>query len=493
MHIYDVVIIGAGVMGCAVARALSRYKIDVAVLEKAHDIGEGSSKANSGIIQAGFHARGGSLKGRSCVDGNALFPALVKELDVPYKNSGGLMVAFNDEGIEKLREKAARAVQSGAAPLPIISGDEARAREPRLSERVVAAMVAPTTGIISPFDLVYATAQNAEANGVEFFFNSEVERIEHSQSSKPYLLHLKDGSTIGVRCVANMAGENANTLDAQVKPADYVVKPRVGEFLVLDKQDPATAITHVIYQAEENDEGGALLAPTVEGNLVAGPTSRDVKNYHDTATTQAGLNHVWRVAQKIIPDLDKSTVITNFAGVRTNIVNVEKEKKDFVVRASAERFVSALGIKNPGMTSSPKLARLVVDLLVKEGLTLEPDPLFEPRRKAYVPFLKSKASRQKALVKSDESYGTIICRCEQITEGDIRAILRAPFAPTTMDGLKRRLRVGMGRCQGGFCLPRAVSVLAQEAKKPAAFIKKGEQGGFPVLGQSKARRSSYDV
>lgn len=423
MQAYDVVVIGAGVMGCAVARELSRHKLDVVVLERAHDMGEGSSKANSGIIQAGFHVRGGSLKGRSCVEGNALFPALVKELEVPYKNCGGLMVAFNDESIEKLKLKGARAVQSGAAPLPIISGQEARRLEPRLSERVIAAMLATTTGIISPFDLVFATAQNAEANGVEFCFNAEVERIEQGGSGASYLVHCKDGTSIAARFVANMAGDDANTLDAQVKPADYVIKPRLGEFLVFDKQDPSTAITQLIYQAEETDEGGALLAPTVEGNLVAGPTSRDVKDYRNTATTKEGLDHVWRVAQKIIPDLDKGSIITNFAGVRTNIVNIDKEKKDFVVRASAPCFVSALGIKNPGMTSSPLLAKQVVELLAKEGMKTEADPTFTPRRMAYTPFLKSSSARQKTLVKKDESYGTIICRCEHITEGDVRAVL----------------------------------------------------------------------
>lgn len=488
MQVYDVVVIGAGIMGCTVARELSRYKLDVLVLERAHDLGEGSSKANSGIIQAGFHARGGSLKGRSCVEGNALFPALTQELEVPYINCGGLMVAFNDIGIDKLREKALRAEMSGAAPMPIISGDEARALEPRLSKRVIAAMWAPTTGIISPFAFVLALAQNAYSNGVEFRFNSEVEHIERKASGSQdscYVVHLKDGRHIATRYVANMAGDEAMLLDAQVHPADYIIKPRVGEFLVFDKQDPIDAITHVIYQAEETDEGGTLLSPTIEGNLLAGPTSRNISDFLDRRTTRKGLEHVWRVAKKLIPDLDISKVISNFAGVRTNIANVDKEKKDFIVRVSALRFVSALGIKNPGMTSSPALAKRVVKLLSEEGLRLEEDEAFSPRRKAYTPFLKCAKKQQDALIKNDGSYGRVLCRCESITEGDVRAILASDLAPTSLDGLKHRLRTGMGRCQGAFCTPRIVSIMAREAGIPETSVIKGEYGGTLVARRVK--------
>lgn len=476
----DVAVIGAGVMGCAVARELSRYRLDVLVLERAHDMGEGSSKANSGLVQAGFHARGGSLKGRSCVAGNALFPALTDELGVPFINCGGLMVAFHDGGIEKLREKAARAVESGAAPMPIVGGDEARALEPRLSPRVVAAMVAPTTGIVSPFDLVFAMAQNAFANGVGFRFNAGVERVEACPGGG-YTLHLAGGGRVVARYVANMAGDGAMPLDSQVHPGDYVIEPRIGEFLVLDKQDPADAVTHVIYQAEENDEGGTLLAPTVEGNLVVGPTSRNVRDFLDRSTTQAGLDHVWRVARKIIPDLDKGTVIANFAGVRTNITNVGKDKKDFVVRASAPGFVSALGIKNPGMTASPALARMAVGLLAGEGLALEADSAFNPYRKAYVPFLERSKAEQDALIRKDPRYGNVVCSCEGVTEGDVCAVMAGDLPPTTLDGLKHRLRIGMGRCQGSFCHPRTVPVLARALGVPETAVAKGESGGRLVM------------
>lgn len=490
MEKVDVAVIGAGVMGCAVARELSRYKLDVLVLERAHDVGEGSSKANSGIVHAGFHPRGGSLKGRSCVEGNAAFPQLCAELQVPFVRSGGMMVAFDEGGVEKLREKARRAQLNGAGELPIVDGDAARRIEPRLSQRVIAAMVADSTGIVTPFDLVLGLAQNAARNGVRFRFNARVERIERAtgagdgctaEGGRRYVLHLEDGGAVAARFVANMAGDAAHVMDAQVHPADYVVRPRLGEYVVFDKQDPARAVTHVIYQAAEHDEGGTLLAPTVEGNLLAGPTSVNVRRFDDTASTARGIAHVVGVAKKIIPDLDEGRIIANFAGVRANIVNVSKELKDFVVRVSAPGFVSALGIKNPGLTSSPALACLAVRLLAEEGMRLEEDPAFDPHRQRYVPFLQRDGAEQKRLMEADEAYARVICRCEGVTAGDVRAVMAQPLPPSTMAGVKRRLRCGMGRCQGAFCQPRVAAVMADALGVPQRSVPAGERGGRFVL------------
>ncbi len=492
METVDVAILGGGVLGCAVARELSRYKLDVCVLERAHDVGEGSSKANSGIVHAGFQPRAGSLKGRSCVGGNAAFDMLACELQVPFIRCGGLMVAFSAEGEEKLHAKAERGRGNGAPGMEIVDGEAARVLEPRLSPKVTKALTAPSTGVVSPFQLVLALAQNAQANGVRFRFNAQVVTIEHAPGAAcagaggiavglpegcRYLIHLSDGSAVAARYVANMAGDSAEELDAQVAHADLVVRPRAGDYLVFDKQNPETAITHVIYQAADNGEGGTLLAPTVEGNLLAGPTSRNVRSFRDTASLESGLAHVRRVARKVIPDIDFSQAIANFAGARANIVNVAKERKDFVVRASAPGFVSALGIKNPGLTASPYLAQLAVRQLADEGLALEPNPDFNPLRQAYVPFLKRDAADQRRLLAADPSYGRVVCRCEGITEGDVRAVLAGPLPPSTLDGVKRRLRVGMGRCQGGFCMPRVVPAMANAMGMVPNQVLKGEGGG----------------
>lgn len=480
---WDVAVIGAGAVGCAVARDLARYQLSCVVLERAHDVGEGSSKANSGIVHAGFQPRARSLKGLSCVRGNELLRTLVHDLEVPFVPCGGMMVAFDDNGVEKLREKMERGVANGAPGLRIVDGDEARSVEPRLSPAVTAALMAPSTGIVSPFALVCALAENAWDNGVEFRFRAAVERVEPCAGG--WRLHGADGSAEEARFVVNAAGDEAALLDAQVHPADVVVRPRLGEYLVFDKQDPARAVTHVLYQAAQTDEGGTLLAPTVDGNLLAGPTSRNVRDFRTAATSAVGLAHVARVARKLVPDLDMGAVIRNFAGVRTNIVNVSKELKDFVVRPAAPGFVSVLGIKNPGLTASPALAREAVAALHREGLPLRERPDFNPHRERYVPFLERDGADQARLLAADARYGRVVCRCENVTEGDVRAVLRHPLAPTTLSGVKRRLRCGMGRCQGQFCEPRLVQAVADAWGCAPSAVPEGEYGGRVVMREVK--------
>ena len=469
---YDVCIVGGGVIGCMVARELARYKLDVLVLERANDVGKGSSKANSGLIHTGFHARGGSLKGTSTVEGNALYTDLAHELEVPFERVGGLYCAFGPNGQEKIREKRQRAYENGAGWLPLLSGAEARELEPRLSQSVIEAMWAESTGIISPFALVVACAENAAQNGVRFRFGAKVERIERDERWwddgrgggcwGSWRLWLEDGACVQAPFVVNAAGDMAALLDAQVHPADLIVQPKRGQFYVFDKQggpDAPLPIRHVLFQAQENDEGGTLLAPTIDGNIIAGPTSEDVRYFHQNATTAEGLAHVQRVAEKIVPGIDLRRVITEFAGVRANISNVVKEKKDFVVRASAPGFVSALGIKNPGMTCAPALAKLAVRILAQEGLPLEVDSSFGPYRKRRVPFLECDGEEQKRLLAQDERFGHVLCRCEKITEGDVRRELEGTLPPVDFEGVKHRLRTGMGRCQGGFCKPRVQAIL----------------------------------
>ena len=489
-------------MGCMVARELSRYKLDVVVLERANDVGKGSSKANSGLIHTGFHARAGSLKGVTTVEGNALYTQLARELDVPFQRIGGLYCAFGPTGMERIRQKHDRALGNGAGDLPIVDGDEARAMEPRLSGGVIAAMVAESTGIISPFSLVIACAENACANGVGFRFNAQVERIGHVRGR--YRVWLADGGWQDARFVVNCAGDMAAVLDAQIHPADLVVEPRRGQYYVFDKQgvlDAPPPIRHVLFQAAENDEGGTLLAPTIDGNILAGPTSETVRRFHETATTAEGLEHVRAVARKLVPDLQMGRVINAFAGMRANIANMAKEQKDFVVRASAPGFVSLLGIKNPGMTCAPALALRAVALLADEGLRLEADPAFSPVRRRRVPFLDCPADEQRSLLEADPSFGHVLCRCERITEGDVRRELSGVLPPVDFEGVKHRLRCGMGRCQGGFCKLRVQAILdenehiapgALRSRRAESFaVPNGSGVQYPASRSCEADR--YDV
>ena len=481
----DVLIIGAGVIGCMAARELSRFKLDITVLERNSDVCEGSSKSNSGLIHAGFHPRGGSLKGRGCVEGNAMYERICSELDVPLKRTGSLYAAFGPNGEERIRSKYKNGIQNGVPDMRIISGDEARRIEPCLSQEVISALWAPTAAIISPFKLVVALYESALKNGVRFELSTEVKNIyPYGGKSDPsgWQIEAADGRIFNARYVINAAGDQAEPLDTQVHPANLVIKPRRGQFYVFDKN---SQIKTPVYQSQETDEGGILVTPTIEGNLLAGPTSEDVPDYTHTETTKDGLAKVLQVTRKIFPDVDPGDVITSFAGVRTNIKNMDKEQKDFVVRLSARHFVSALGIKNPGMSAAPALVRRMIDLLKDDGLAAEPDPDFDPLRPAYVPFLQSDAARQKKLISADPAYARMICRCENITEGDLRHIAALDSCPHTIEAIKCRLRTGMGRCQGGFCTPRVLSILSEIWQTPPEKIPYSEAGGAVSMGVVK--------
>lgn len=475
---YDVVITGAGILGCLTARELAKYKLDILVIDKESDIGEGATKANSGVLYAGFHARGGSLKGISCARGNRMHEKLCSELDVPVSYTGSLFVAFHEEGMDAVRDKMKKGEKNGVPGMRMISAEEARNMEPMLSERVIGAMYAPTTGIISPFRLVLHAAYNAALNGVEFRFGTLAEDIA-TLDDGTYRIHTDKG-IVDARCVVNASGEGAAAVESFVRPRDLVIKPKRGEYMVFDTPSP---ISHVIYQAQENGEKGTLLAPTVDGNMLVGPTSCSVPGYERTETSQEGVDHLVRVAKKILPELDLGNVTAGFAGIRANIENLPKEEKDFVVRESAPGFISALGIKNPGMTASPYLAEMITVLLRESGLRMEKNGSFDPCYHAKPLFLKASSREQQMMLAENPAYGNAVCRCEGVTEGDIISVLGAPLPPHDINGLKKRLRTGMGRCQGGFCTPQIIEILSREWSIPPEKIFKSGEGSMFVKGR----------
>lgn len=478
---YDVAIIGGGILGVTVARMLSRYQLKIVVIEQHYDIGEGSSKSNSGVLAAGFHPRPGSLKAISCVKGNEMYKDICERLDVPVNYLGSLMVAFGEASLEKVHSKMEKGTKSGVPGLKLISGDEARAMEPLLSDQVIEALYAPTTAVVDVFKLILHNAQLAALNGVEFLLDTEVTQLDRSEDG--FLISTNKGN-FNSRYVINTAGENADWIEHFLKPCELVIKPRRGQYYVFEKENPCP-IHHVIYQAQDTDEKGCLITPTIDGNLLAGPTSEDVRSYQNTDTSKEGLDKVERVAKKIIPDLDMSKVITSFAGVRANITNIEKEQKDFIVRKSTDHMVSALGIKNPGITSAPYLCTIMIDLLTSDGLLLTPKEDCLMRLHKQKNFFSCTEEEQKKLLAEDKDYARVVCRCEKVTLGDIKRVLHEPLPPTSIDGIKRRLRIGMGKCQGGFCTPELLEILSKEWNLPVEKICKSVHGSELVKGNVK--------
>ena len=499
---------GSGTAACGDVSGRAERRLRIAVIDKAYDVGEGAAKANSGILYPGIQARGGSLKGISCVQGSAMYDDICRELGVPLKRVGSLYTAFSEEGVEKMMKKYERGLENGAPGMRIISGDEAREMEPRLSDKVIKAIYNPTTGIISPFALVVRLSEAAAENGADFVFDCEALGIDAPEDG-PFTVKTSCGE-LRARYIVNASGGNASLTESMVRPQDIVVKPSRGQFYIFDKQeDPSETLRHVIYQAADNDEGGTLISPTVEGNIIAGPTSEDVRTFDDTDTTAEGLAHVERVAKKLLPGLDMGKAITNFAGVRANITNIDKEHKDFVIRRSARGMVSAVGIKNPGMTSAPYLAERIIDILEEDGLFGEGGRCAEMAgsgsgadapnhsssavtgstgfkgREGRVPFLQLDAETQERLWAEDSRYGRVVCRCEQITEGDIVRALHSPLPPRSLNGLKKRLRVGMGRCQGSFCTARVIEIICRETGCRPEDILKSTAGSRLVKGRLK--------
>ena len=480
---YDVMIIGAGVTGSAIARELMRKKRKVAVLERCSDICEGTSKANSGIVHAGFDATPGTLKAKMNVQGSKRMEALSKELDFSYKRNGSLVLCFEDADRSKLEELLEKAEKNGVEGCQIISGDEVRQMEPQVSDQVVAALYAPAGGIVCPFHMTMGYAENACSNGVEFFLNTQVDTIEkNGDSYRISTLHTdtKNKETFEAKVVINAAGVYADVFNNMVSENKLHITARKGEYCLLDK-DAGTHVSHTIFQLPSKMGKGVLVTPTVHGNLLVGPTAVDVDDKEAINTTASGLDSLTATAARSVKNVPMRQVITSFAGLRAH-----EDSDDFVIGEAkdAKGFINAAGIESPGLSSAPAIAEMVTDI-VKELLPLEKNPDFIGTRKGILrPDTLSLEERNK-LIKEHPEYGNIICRCEMITEGEIMDSIHRPLGARSLDGVKRRTRAGMGRCQAGFCSPRTMEILEREVPMSMFDITKNGVGSNIVVGYNK--------
>ncbi len=451
---YDVVIIGGGVVGCAVARLLSAYEGTMALLERGADVAEGASKANSGIVHAGFDAKPGTLKARLNVEGSRMYEALCRETGAPYGQPGAMVLAFSDEEMQTVRQLMAQGLENGVEGLSVIDGAQVLALEPNANPAVKGALLAETSGLTSPYELTCALADDAAQEGVCFRLGTEVTSIEKIEGG--YRLQTNRG-TVETRLLVNCAGVASAELHNQISNKKLHITPRKGEYYLLDRSVPLT-FTRTMFQTPTKMGKGVLVSPTMHGNLLLGPTAQDVTDNRDVSTTAEALAMAAEAAKLTWPKENLRTVITTFAGMRAH-----EDGGDFIIGATegAQGAYEAIGIESPGLTAAPAIAKMLCEQIAGEnGLKKKASWQGAPKRPK--PFYAMATEERAEAVKRDPLYGNLVCRCEQVTEAEIRAAIRRPVGATTIDAVKRRTRAGMGRCQGGFCSPRVLEILAEE-------------------------------
>ena len=474
---YDAVIIGGGAVGCAVARYLSRYRLDICLVERGEDVCVGTSKANSAICHAGFDAPVGSAKARFNVEGSQMMEGLSQELDFPYRRCGSLVLCFDEAELPHLRELLERGVQNGVEGLEILDRAALRALEPAVSDKAVAALWAPTGAVLCPFGMTIALAENAAANGCAFRFNTEVARIERRDGF--FRLHT-GGDCIDARVVISAAGVYGDALHNQLCADKLTIVPRRGEYCLLDRTC-GQLVQHTIFQLPSAMGKGVLVTPTVHGNLLVGPTAVDQPDKDRTATTAEGLRSVAETAAKSVENLPMRDVITSFAGLRAHLSGPED---DFIVGESTDGFFEAVGIESPGLSSAPAIGRYLAELAAAKLHAAEKEDFVAQRQDMPHPREMDFASRQD-LIARDPAYGQVICRCEGVTEGEIRDAIRRVPGARSLDGVKRRVRAGMGRCQGGFCGPKVMELLSRELHVPITALTKGGGESRLLVGRTK--------
>ncbi len=474
---YDVIIIGAGVTGCAVARYLSRYQGSALVLERAEDVCCGTSKANSAIIHAGFDAAHGSLMAKMNVQGSRMVPGLAKELDFPFRRNGSLVVCMSEEDMPRLRALYENGVKNGVEGLEIVDARRLHELEPNVSKNAVAALWAPTGGIVCPFNMTIALAENANANGVDFRFNTKVTGFTRGEEG--WTVHTEQGD-FRTRYVVNAAGVYADVLHNMVSARKLHITPRRGDYCLLDRQ-VGGFVSHTVFQLPGKLGKGVLVSPTVHGNIIVGPTAIDIEDRDGTNTTAAGLEELISKAGISVDNLPIRQTITSFAGLRAH-----EDHHEFVIGEAedAPGFVDCAGIESPGLTSAPAIGLTVAELL-REKLGLREKEDFIATRKGLLDPKSLTWDAYQALIRENPAYGQIICRCEQVTEGEIIEAIRRPLGARSLDGVKRRTRAGMGRCQAGFCSPRVMEILARELGVSQAEITKCGGASRLIVGVNK--------
>jgi len=480
----DVLIIGAGAVGCAIARELTKYQIRVLVVDKNEDVGGEASRSNSAIIHTGYDAPPGSLESELVVAANPMYEVLARQLDVPYARVGAILPAFTREQFELLPALKEKAFQNRVYDVEYLTGTQLLEREPNLNPEVKAGLYIPRESIIDPFLLVVAYAENARQNGAEFLLGAKVTDIR-----------LEDGKVAGARTTAgeikaayivNAAGLYCDEVAALVGKHDYTVNPRRGQFYILDK-NTGCKVNHIVLPIPTKVTKGKLMCPTIHGNMLVGPTAEELEDKSDYATTAEGLRSVEDDVRRLVPNVNLRDTITQYSGLRPNR-NPEGLYID--TYEDVKNYVNLSGVRSTGLTASAALGKYVARVLIGIGMPARFNPDFNPIRRGIPRLHEMSREEQDALIQTNPLYGRVICRCETITEGEIVDAIHRAIPPRSMDAVKRRLRAGMGRCQGGFCGPKVLEILARELGCSTQEINKNQAGSHMLAGKVRGEEGS---
>lgn len=472
----DLIIIGAGAIGCAAARALAQYELDVLVLEKESDVGEITSSANSAIVHSGYDPEPGSEKALMNVLGNRLYDAMCEELDIDMRRIGSLTIATNEEEAAILRTLEKRGRQNGVQ-VRILNREETLALEPNLTPEVKQSLLAPTAGIVNTFELSVALMENAMENGVQLHLNEEVCRISPLAEGGGYEVTTRQ-NVYQTRAVVNAAGLFSDEINNWVNPEKFEIRPRKGEYFVLDHFDPAF-LHHTIFTVPSSKGKGILVSPTSHGNYILGPSAEFVERKDDYSTDGPTLAQILATAKKMVPSIPANQIIREFSGLRA----VERSGH-FIIAESLPGFINLVGIQSPGLTSCPAIAQQVVKF-ASNTLEMKKKPNWNPRRRPMVRLEQMNPEERAEFVRKNPKFGNIICRCEKISEGEVLDCIHRPCGATTIRGVKRRVRPGMGKCQGGFCQPRIIRILARELGISESEVRMKSPGSCILLEETK--------
>ncbi|MFB0919102.1 MAG: FAD-dependent oxidoreductase [Clostridiaceae bacterium] len=482
---YDVAIIGAGIIGAFCARTLSKYDIKICVIEKENDCSMGTTKANSAIVHGGFDPEPGSFMAKTNVLGNRMYEDISRELNVPFVRNGALVVAYDEADIKVLQHLLENGKKNGVDDLRLLNAKEVMNLVPRISNEVIAALHCPSSGITSPFEMTSALMENAALNGCKIYYDfnvtdikkNKIEQIHESSGYFTITSEVSNGSSekVDARYIINATGVDSDKVFELIGEKEYTIQGYRGQYYVTDKTENH-GIELTLFKTPDMNGKGVLIAPMVHGNLLLGPNSEMTEFKHDLGTSRRESEFITERVKRFVPDINIRSSIRSFSGVRAY-----SDKDDFIIEESksVKGFINLAGIKSPGLTAAPAIALMAKDILEDAGLKFVEKEDYEPGRKG-IGFLNLSKAEQDKLIQADPSYGRIICRCEMVTEGEIREALRRPNPPKTLDGVKRRVRPGSGRCQGGFCGPRVLEILADHYGVSEKEILQDKKGSFII-------------